>query len=274
MILIIYYYINQLVVILGPILVLGSFIKFITKKIYSSVGTTSKYFCYFTGAIGTPIHEFSHALFCVIFRHKIIEIKWFQTNSEDGVLGYVNHSYNPKNIYQQIGNFFIGIAPIIVISSLVFAFAYFIIPEMALCLIKISTTSSLNLTITSFVSLSLDYLLTVISYTSTVEFWLFFILTSIVCLHMSLSKEDVKGALKGVSYLLVLLVLVNIILFLISIEYVQVLTSFFVIIGSWLSLFLLLSLTISILLLILIKIKSMTPKLITLAFKYVKQKFF
>ena len=60
---------------------------------------------------GVMVHEIGHALFCVIFRHKIVEMKLFSPE-EDGTLGYVNHSYNPNSFYQRIGNFFIGTGPI------------------------------------------------------------------------------------------------------------------------------------------------------------------
>ena len=60
---------------------------------------------------GVMVHEIGHALFCVIFRHKIVEMKLFSPE-DDGTLGYVNHSYNPNSFYQRIGNFFIGTGPI------------------------------------------------------------------------------------------------------------------------------------------------------------------
>ena len=56
------------------IYVIGFIIAIINKIFYKLTGY-SKAFIYGTGIIGTPIHELSHALFCVIFRHKILEIK-------------------------------------------------------------------------------------------------------------------------------------------------------------------------------------------------------
>ena len=73
--------------------------------------------------IGTPIHEAGHAFMCLLFGHKINKIQLYQP-SPSGSLGYVSHSYNKKNLWQNIGNFFIGLGPIfsglIVISAILF----------------------------------------------------------------------------------------------------------------------------------------------------------
>ena len=63
-------------------------------------------------APGTVVHEAGHALFCLIFRHKILEMKLFSPES-DGTLGMVRHSWDPESFYQRAGNFFIGTGPII-----------------------------------------------------------------------------------------------------------------------------------------------------------------
>ena len=57
--------------------------------------------------------------------------KWYllQKRDENGVLGYVNHSYNPNSIYQQTGNFFIGIAPIFGGITAIIALMHIIIPK-------------------------------------------------------------------------------------------------------------------------------------------------
>ena len=69
-----------------------------------------KYIC----PIGVVVHELGHLLMCKIFRHKIVEMKLFQPDPETGTLGYVAHTFNSKSHYQRIGNFFIGIAPVVV----------------------------------------------------------------------------------------------------------------------------------------------------------------
>ncbi|MDU1540623.1 MAG: hypothetical protein E6902_13520, partial [Paeniclostridium sordellii] len=69
----------------------------------------------FTGFIGTVVHEVSHMIMALIFNHKIVKVELFRPRKykEDGILGFVRSTYNPNSIYQQVGNFFIGIAPMI-----------------------------------------------------------------------------------------------------------------------------------------------------------------
>lgn len=66
-----------------------------------------------SSAIFVPIHEMSHALACLIFRHKITKMVLFSPNLTTGQLGYVAHSWDRNSLYQCIGCLFISIAPII-----------------------------------------------------------------------------------------------------------------------------------------------------------------
>lgn len=99
-----------LILMISGFTVIISFINGYTEAfIFSGLGNAGRILFSF---IGTPIHEASHALMCLIFGHKIVDIKFFIPNPNSYVAGYVNHTYNPKSIYQNIGNFFIGLAPI------------------------------------------------------------------------------------------------------------------------------------------------------------------
>ena len=67
---------------------------------------------WFTGWLGTPIHELSHAAACALFRHRIQEIVLFRPDPESGVVGYVRHSWSPRNPWAVLGRGFVGIAPL------------------------------------------------------------------------------------------------------------------------------------------------------------------
>ena len=71
------------------------------------------------GFWGVVIHELSHLLVALIFHHKITHFKLWQI-SDDGVLGYVNHTYNTQSYYQLLGNVFIGLAPMLVLTIISF----------------------------------------------------------------------------------------------------------------------------------------------------------
>ncbi len=77
-----------------------------------------------TAIIGTPIHELGHAAMCLLFGHRIEEISIYNQNPQNGMLGFVRHSFSKKNLYHQLGNFFIGLGPIfsgvIVITAILF----------------------------------------------------------------------------------------------------------------------------------------------------------
>ena len=90
----------------GITVLFGWLIAQCNRTFYRNFGRYGRTVCYLTGAIGTPLHECGHALFCLLFGHKIHEIKLFQIG-DDGTLGYVKHSYIKKNVYQRSGNFFI-----------------------------------------------------------------------------------------------------------------------------------------------------------------------
>lgn len=188
----------------------GFIIALCNKKFYENFGSSSKTVCYVTGAIGTPIHECAHALFCIIFGHKITDIKLFQINSIDGTLGYVNHSYNPKNIYHKIGNFFIGVAPIIVISIIQFLLAWWLLPNFVINFDFNYNTTDYNIGIifdNIFLVLR-SFFLNVTHW----QWWLFLFLGSFLALHMTLSKEDIKGSASGVTVLITIILIVDVII--------------------------------------------------------------
>ncbi len=70
---------------------------------------------WWTGWLGTPVHELSHAVVSLAFLHRIHEIKLFEPHPEDGVLGYVRYSF-PQSGWRwwlgTIGQFFSGVAPL------------------------------------------------------------------------------------------------------------------------------------------------------------------
>lgn len=237
-------FLTQMLFTVGVIILFGFLIAICNKTFYKNLGGLGKGACYLTGFIGTPIHELAHALMCLIFGHQIVEIKLFQISSKDGTLGYVNHSYNKKNLYQNIGNFFIGVAPIIVISLVLYLLSLWLVPSMAAEMFahtKGITTEDGIWSVFKTVLLAVGEFF---SFAGNGKWWLFLLIGAFLTLHMTLSGADIKGAWGGLVFLLLLFLVVDIVLALISVSVLDAFTQFCLSVGGYLTSLLILSLII------------------------------
>ncbi len=242
-------FVVQIVFTVGVIFLFGWIISLCNRRFYANFRSHGYAVQCITGCIGTPVHELSHALFCVIFGHKIQEIKLFQINSGDGNLGYVKHSYNRKNLYQNIGNFFIGIAPILVISIILYVIAYFLLPGFGAALYDL--TGSIEEV--GFVALLENIWAVIVAFFSLIttwQWWVFLLIGLFLALHMTLSKEDIRGAVSGLIFLLIIVLVVDIILRIIGDGVLTTFTSVVVSAGGYLICIMLISLIIDIILLV------------------------
>lgn len=243
---------------IASLIVFGLLIGHIEGKsnslIYRSLGKGG---IIFTGIIGTTVHEFSHFIMCKLFLHKVIDVKWFSLNIDNsGELGYVRHSYNLKNIYQRIGNFFIGVAPVL-IGTFILIIAYkFLMKDSFNEFMK---TINFN----NYLSLSKDFSvvdffnyiilefknilgsLFTLSNIKTLGFWIFMIIAISVSSHMSLSKADLKNSLDGIGFIFLVSLIIGIFFFIFKVSFnkaVTIVLIFNIIIISFLSVGLLFSL--------------------------------
>ena len=234
----------QILFTLGIVIVFGLLIGLCNRWFYRNMGPFGSAACYVTGFIGTPVHECAHALMCIIFGHRIVEMKLFQI-SDDGTLGYVQHSYNRKNLYQRIGNFFIGIAPILVISALLYFLASYLVPDMlqqiTALVAKIDIQNGFAETFTQIGNI----LYTFFSFYTVGKWWIFVILGSFLALHMNLSNADIKNAFGGLILLLLLLFSVDTFLYFFAGNTLYFVTAVCIEIGGYLTSFLAMALIIS-----------------------------
>ena len=221
---------TQLMWILGTLFVFGFILYLLARFTRTTYAKTVgwKLDVVATGWIGTPVHELGHALFCLIFRHKIVEMKLFSPNSTDGTIGYVNHSYDKTSIYQRIGNFFIGVGPIIFGAVVLYAALYYLLPNAKEVMAGIDAQSKVmaHANQSSFGAIfdslkgtaiaTLDSLFTWSNF-SHLLFWVFLYIAVCISSHMELSPPDIKGALSGLITIVLFFLLVNTIIMLLEV---------------------------------------------------------
>lgn len=216
------------------------FVLSLLASIFSFLGKKNTFYIYncfgmnglvITGLIGTVVHEFSHMLFCLIFRHEIVEFSLFRPYKSrfDGVMGYVNHRCDRSSPYQMVGNFFIGIAPIIVGTGCMILFMRILLPEefkatyqtfnqnMAYMSNINSIGDSLNIYIN--IVIAIIHNLNPFIRHSWPRYIVFIYIMYSITSHMDLSKEDIINSRAGLLVFIILTYLINLIFIVLGIKY-------------------------------------------------------
>lgn len=157
-----------------------------------------------TAWLGTPIHEYSHAILAVLFGHKINDVVLFSPDASTGELGHVIHSYNKKSVYQSVGNFFIGSAPLIIGPLLLVILLYLLVPggrEL------FSSIPGIQNSFAPIVDGIKNFFISLFSFNnlSSWRFWIFLYVSFCIASHLAPSKADLKGVWRG--WLLIVLCL-------------------------------------------------------------------
>jgi len=211
----------QLLMIFGPLLLIAFVMNLISRmneKLNQQV-FGAKGYLYLFGWLGTSVHELGHAFFALLFGHKITEIKFFKPDKETGTLGYVKHSYNPRNPIHQTGNFFIGIGPILMgtlvlflLVLLLFRLNLFEISEFNFSIETIQSFDLIKLETINFWSSISVFTIEVFKSEKTAWWKIVILIYCLYCIGSSitLSASDVKTSFKGFLIIITFILLFNI----------------------------------------------------------------
>ena len=208
--------VTGLLILIGLILgIIGNRANFYIQRVFGWKGIM------LTAWIGTPVHESGHLLMCYLFRHNVKEFKLLALKRKDGVLGYVQHGWEPKSLYQNIGNFFIGMGPIFSGTAALILGMYLLLPDS---FSSFSNFLALEPTRLDSEILGQIFMLTAELFGSifsaenvgNLNFWIYFALAIGISSHIALSKEDLKGASRGFVTIFSFIFLVNVVALLLN----------------------------------------------------------
>jgi hypothetical protein len=115
----------QLFILMGVGLILGFLIHKLSRAIQSHAGSVFPIclYAYLFLIPGFTLHELSHWLFAKLFGFTVSDVVLFQCKPDSPYGGYIKRS-GPRDFIQQIGLFFIGVAPIVLGVLAVFALSH------------------------------------------------------------------------------------------------------------------------------------------------------
>jgi len=211
---------NQLFILFGPLLIIIALLNL--SAIFTARMSVRFWgrnlFLYGFGWLGCSVHEMSHAFFALIFGHKISEVELFKPNSNGESLGHVSHSYNKKSIYQKIGNFFIGISPLLFGGIVLFLITWLIFGFNVVSLSSFRITSHDFTSYLLMKQIGIGIWHSLLSYftlvfTCAAAIWWKSVLIIYIIYStgssMTLSKSDVGSAVSGFLWFIVFFLVFN-----------------------------------------------------------------
>lgn len=210
---------------LGTLVICGLAVRLCAKAFSKLMGSPSGAIFDVTSIIGTPVHELGHAMMCPLFGHRIEGMCLWSPKAENGVYGYVNHSYNRKNIWQKFGNLFIGVGPIFSGMLVMVLMLWICFPNqwndyLARTAELTLGGNSVKEMLESIFALFLD--LPDAFHTDALRAILGLVVILPISLHISLSPQDIKGSLGAIPFYLLLLLAFGITTFAIGVEAMMV----------------------------------------------------
>lgn len=158
-----------------------------------------------TGWLGVPLHELSHLAACWLFRHRVVAVSLFDPDPRTGTLGYVQHAYRRRSLYQIAGNFFIGVAPLVGGSLFLMAMLWLLLPDLGTLAAPSAAVDPNPLGQVAGTGVAaLEMLRRLFSggHMASWRLWVFLAIALCTAMHMAPSRPDLAGALPG--FLLVL----------------------------------------------------------------------
>ena len=211
----------QLAFTVGFIILYGGFISLCNRCFYDACGDTAFGIVRMTGYIGTPVHELSHALMCVLFGHTVKKISMFGDSRRSRTLGYVEHTYYRGNLYHQIGNFFIGISPVLAGGLVILLLVRVLTPDIYFGMrtetVHIGAAFAAGfdggalLSLLGGVGSMLGALFSLHNFLSWC-WWLCMLISFSIAIHMEVSRSDILSGLRGLSVISAMLLVADIIL--------------------------------------------------------------
>ncbi len=199
-----------------PLLLFGLLVHVLNNMTFRAVQSASlniRGFELATGWIGVPVHEIGHAVFCVLFGHKIHKLMLFDPAAPPGEpLGYFRNSYDPTDATHVVGDFFVRIGPLPFGSLVLVTVFRLLVPDSSGLFEKIWSLGDhkcIEAPLLYAFGLEAHSLAEVVIRTAgillspssfrTPQFWLFLYLAICVSCYLRLSHADVEP-LRGIAW--------------------------------------------------------------------------
>ncbi|AKP68358.1 membrane protein [Companilactobacillus ginsenosidimutans] len=167
------------------------------------------------GGLGVAIHEFGHASFAFLFGHRVTHMQLLNFHyAESGTLGSVEHTWNDHNVYQRLGNFFIGLAPYYMCSIALYLLQKVLLHNTLNFASVLKTTGDFEFnSLSTIVSAVISNFTNVFSNASWPMIILYFVLSVMIAsTGYDLSSEDLSTVTKGVTPWMIVLAIVSIVM--------------------------------------------------------------